>query len=114
MNLPDVLRRAISDRELGLEPSFPSEITAEEMSRLRNWFRSAHRRNELDLPEELNRKQLLELALWCHVDAQTLSDMPPEIRRRDLAVASDKFHVDMRALPTLITSTASLFDRPAA
>lgn len=108
MNLNDALRRALSDSEFALQPGI-SELALEDASRLRAWFESAHRRNELAISTQLADERLLALALWCHIDAQTISDMPPDIRARDLEFASNKFRVDIRALSRLITSTSSLF-----
>lgn len=109
MNLNDILRRTQRDGLSALQQTASSELAVEEGLRLRTWFESAHRRNELPILIELTDERLLTLALWCHIDAQTITDMPPEFRARDLEFASNKFQVDIRALPLLITSTNSLF-----
>lgn len=110
MNLNDALRRTQSDSAFALQPSVSSELAVEEGKRLRTWFESAHRRNELTIARELDDERLLALAFWCHIDAQTISDMPLDIRLRDLQFASKKFGVDIKALPGLIVSTSLLFD----
>lgn len=94
---------AIEEARIGNDADV--DLSQAEESALLDWYRSAHRRTELQAAEA-RAASIVDLAAWCAFGSTDLDLLPREMRERDLEWAASRFSVQRDALVSLICSTS--------